>query len=94
MIELVFLLLPEHPSESSYFKPRLVTQNLERLKIGLIGDGTHIGKAIGTGVSRKDSDKIMILLTDGSNNDTTISPITAAEAAEAFKIKILQLVQV
>jgi Ca-activated chloride channel family protein len=67
-------------------------QNLNRLKIGLIEDGTAIGKAIGTGVTRlKELDsksKIVILLTDGANNDTTISPLIAAEAAEAFKIKI------
>lgn len=67
-------------------------QNLKRLKIGLIEDGTAIGKAIGTGVTRlKDlnaKSKIMILLTDGANNDATISPTTAAEAAEAFQIKI------
>ena len=67
-------------------------QNLDRLKIGLIEDGTAIGKAIGTGVTRlKDlnsKSKVMILLTDGANNDTSISPTTAAEAAEAFKIKI------
>jgi Ca-activated chloride channel family protein len=67
-------------------------QNLERLKIGLIEDGTAIGKAIGTGVSRlkdlESKSKVIILLTDGSNNDPTVSPTIAAEAAEAFGVKI------
>ncbi|TFB12539.1 VWA domain-containing protein [Candidatus Marinimicrobia bacterium MT.SAG.3] len=55
-------------------------------------DGTAIGLAIASGVNRlKNSDaksKVMILLSDGSNNSGEIQPITAAELAAAFDVKI------
>jgi len=67
-------------------------QNLERVEIGLIKDGTAVGSAIVSSVMRlKTSDaksKIIILLTDGVNNAGDIDPIDAARAAEAFGIKI------
>ena len=66
-------------------------QNLERLKIGLVEDGTAIGSAIGMSVNRLRAQgaksRILILLTDGANNRGKISPIAAAEAAAAFGIK-------
>ncbi len=66
-------------------------QNLERLKIGLVEDGTAIGSAIGTSVNRlraqKAKSRILILLTDGANNRGKISPAAAAEAAAAYGIK-------
>lgn len=67
-------------------------QNLDRVKVGLIEDGTAIGSGISTSLNRlKDTQaksKVVILLTDGRNNAGKISPLTAAEAAEALKIKI------
>ena len=55
-------------------------------------DGTAIGMAIANGTNRfRSSDvesKIMILLSDGSNNSGEIDPITAAELASQFGIKI------
>ena len=55
-------------------------------------DGTAIGMAIANGINRfRKSDvksKVMILLSDGSNNSGEIDPITAAEIAKDFKIKI------
>lgn len=55
-------------------------------------DGTAIGLAIASGVNRlKNSDaksKVMILLSDGSNNSGEIQPITAAELAATFDVKI------
>ncbi len=66
-------------------------QNLERLKIGMIEDGTAIGSAIGISVNRlraqKAKSRILILLTDGANNRGKISPAAAAEAAAAYGIK-------
>ena len=54
---------------------------------GLIEDGTAIGMGIANAVTRlKDSkakSKVIILLTDGSNNRGDISPMTAAEIAGA-----------
>jgi Ca-activated chloride channel homolog len=67
-------------------------RNLERLRIGLVEDGTAIGSAIASGANRlKESSsktKIMLLLTDGDNNAGRVEPETAAEAAAALGIKI------
>ena len=67
-------------------------QNLERLQIGMIEDGTAIGSAIGMSVNRlRDipaKSRIIILLTDGVNNTGQISPTIAAEAASSYKVKI------
>ncbi len=66
--------------------------NLARVKTGLVEDGTAIGSGIATSLNRlRDSgakSKVIILLTDGRNNTGDISPLTAAEAAKALKIKI------
>jgi len=66
--------------------------NLERVKLGLIQDGTAIGSAIASSVARlKNSDaksKVIILLTDGVNNAGKMDPVDAARIAEAFHIKI------
>lgn len=65
---------------------------LEDVQIGAIEDGTAIGTAIATSVNRlKDSkaeSRIIILLTDGVNNRGEIDPLTAAELAKTFGIKI------
>ena len=67
-------------------------RNLERVKIGTIEDGTAIGSAIATSLNRlKNSDaksKVIILLTDGVNNTGDISPLTAAQMAQALGVKI------
>ena len=62
------------------------------IKSGIIEDGTAIGTAIANGVNRlKDSEaksKVIILLTDGVNNSGEIDPITAAQIAKKFGIRI------
>ncbi len=67
-------------------------KNLDRVKIGMITDGTSIGAAISASLNRlKDTEskgKIIILLTDGRNNAGRLSPITAAEAAKALGVRI------
>lgn len=59
---------------------------------GLIEDGTAIGMGLANAVSRlKDSkakSKVVILLTDGSNNRGDISPLTAAEIAKSLGIRV------
>ena len=59
---------------------------------GIIDDGTAIGMGLANAISRlKDSDaksKVIILLTDGSNNRGEISPMTAAEMAKSFGIRV------
>jgi len=67
-------------------------KNLERVRLGMIEDGTAIGGAIGGALNRlKDTEakeKIIILLTDGRNNTGKISPMAAAESAKALGVKI------
>lgn len=59
---------------------------------GLISDGTAIGMGIANAVTRlKDSkakSKVIILLTDGTNNCGQISPNTAADIAKSFGIRV------
>lgn len=59
---------------------------------GLIDDGTAIGMGIANAVTRlKDSkakSKVIILLTDGTNNRGEISPMTAADIAKSFGIRV------
>jgi len=59
---------------------------------GMIEDGTAIGLGIANAVSRiKDSkaiSKVIILLTDGSNNMGEIAPVTASEIAKTFGIRV------
>jgi Ca-activated chloride channel family protein len=68
-------------------------QNLERLQIGVIDENhTAIGSALATAVNRlrdvKSKSKIIILMTDGQNNSGNIAPLSAAEAAQALKVKV------
>jgi Ca-activated chloride channel family protein len=67
-------------------------QNLERVNIGSVDDGTAIGSAIAASVNRLRStaakSKVVILLTDGVNNTGKISPLAAAEAAKALGVKV------
>lgn len=59
---------------------------------GIISDGTAIGMGLANAVSRlKDSkakSKVIILLTDGSNNMGDISPMTSAEIAKSLGIRV------
>jgi len=54
--------------------------------------GTAIGSALAVGTNRmresKTQSKVLILLSDGENNAGNIDPITAAELAQAYGIKI------
>jgi Ca-activated chloride channel family protein len=62
------------------------------IQSGMITDGTAIGLGLANAVSRmKDSkaiSKVIILLTDGSNNAGEIAPVTAAEIARTFGIRV------
>lgn len=59
---------------------------------GMVRDGTAIGDGLATAVSRvKDSkakSKVVILLTDGVNNQGSVAPLTAAEIAKAFGVRV------
>ena len=65
---------------------------LNEVKYGMVEDGTAIGLGIATSVNRlKDSEsesKVIILLTDGTNNRGQISPLTAADLARSYGIRV------
>ncbi|MBI4974648.1 MAG: VWA domain-containing protein [Candidatus Omnitrophica bacterium] len=69
-----------------------LTENLDRVRVGMIEDATAIGSAIASSLNRlrtsKTKSRLVILLTDGINNAGNISPLVAAEAAKALKVKI------
>jgi Ca-activated chloride channel homolog len=71
---------------------RVLHNLLKQVKPGMVEDGTAIGMAIAQGVNRlKDSkakSKVMILLTDGVNNRGEVDPLTAANIAQTFGIRI------
>lgn len=66
----------------------------EQVKIGLVEDGTAIGSAIGAAARRLDNrsadakSKIIVLLTDGSNNSGNLTPMDAARLAQTLGVKI------
>ena len=67
----------------------------DKIKMGIIEDGTAIGTAIINSINRlkdsKSKSKIIILLTDGENNKGEIEPATAAQAAEALGVRIYSI---
>ena len=62
------------------------------IKNGMIEDGTAIGRGLATAVTRlKEStakSRVVILLTDGVNTAGDISPMTAAEIAKTFGVRV------
>ena len=65
---------------------------LDRVKIGLVDDGTAIGSAIVSAANRlknrEAKSRIIVLLSDGDNNAGRVNPNTAAEAALALGLKV------
>jgi Ca-activated chloride channel homolog len=65
---------------------------MNELKFGMIDDGTAIGMGLATSVNRlkesKAKSKVVILLTDGINNSGMISPLTAADIAKQYNIRV------
>ena len=70
----------------------VVVNFLKEIEFGVIEDGTAIGMGLATAVNRiKDSkaiSKVIILLTDGVNNRGDVGPVTAAEIAASFGIRV------
>lgn len=65
---------------------------LNKIDFGLIEDGTAIGLGLANAVNRlKDSEsdsRVVILLTDGTNNRGQIAPLTAADLARSYGIRV------
>jgi Ca-activated chloride channel family protein len=75
-----------------------LARQIERIKIGLITDGTAIGDALGVALTRLDqSDRetggkrkgaFIVLLTDGANNMGALAPMQSAQLAKSRGIPI------
>ena len=65
---------------------------LANIECGMLDDGTAIGMGLATATNRlkdsKSKSKVIILLTDGVNNAGYIKPLTAAEIAKEYDMKI------
>jgi len=65
---------------------------VDTVELGMIEDGTAIGNALATAVDRlRKSDaksRIVVLLTDGQNNRGEVAPLTAAQIAQTFGVKV------
>lgn len=70
----------------------VVINMFKDIKQGMIEDGTAIGMGLANAVNRlKDSEaisKVIILLTDGVNNMGAIDPLTSAQLAQKFGIRV------
>src|SRR5437773_11106702 len=67
-----------------------IFQNLDRVRNGLVEDGTAIRLAMAAAANRlkdkRSKSRVLVLLTDGENNAGKVPPNTAAEAVKALKI--------
>lgn len=74
------------------FDRATVRQLLDEAAIGLAGDRTAIGDAIGLALKQveggQERHQVLILLTDGANTAGTLSPLKAAELAARKGLKI------
>jgi Ca-activated chloride channel family protein len=70
----------------------VVQRLLDQVELHTLPDGTAIGLGLGTAVSRlRDSEadsKVVVLVTDGSNNTGQLDPVTAAELAADEEITV------
>ncbi|MGR8932829.1 MAG: vWA domain-containing protein [Gammaproteobacteria bacterium] len=74
------------------FDRKTVLTLLNEAVLGLAGENTAIGDAIGLAVKRlrqqHDNSRVLVLLTDGANTAGEIAPLKAAELAAKEKLKI------
>ncbi len=80
------------------FDHEWLARQTERLKIGMIEDGTAIGDGLGVALTRLEQAKhenankrqgaFVILLTDGANNRGVLAPMQAAEIAKSRSIPV------
>lgn len=70
----------------------VLINSINDVKMNMIEDGTAIGDGLATSINRikdgKAKSKSIILLTDGSNNTGVVAPMTAAQIAKEYGIKV------
>ena len=70
----------------------VLLKQLGSIKSGIVRDGTALGDGLATAINRiKDSEaksKVIILLTDGVNNQGSVDPLSAAEIAAMYGIRL------
>lgn len=70
----------------------VVISLLDRVQVGMVGQSTAVGNALGIAVRRLEdspaTSKVVVLLTDGKSNAGALAPLTAAEAARALGVKV------
>ena len=70
----------------------MVANYIHEIKMGMLDDGTAIGDGLATSINRikdgKAKSKSVILITDGTNNTGVVPPLTAAEIAKKYGIKV------
>ncbi|MBT9096755.1 vWA domain-containing protein [Methylovulum psychrotolerans] len=74
------------------FDRKTVMTLLDEAQLGLAGDNTAIGDAIGLAVKRlgqqPENSRVLVLMTDGANTAGEVSPLKAAQLAESKHLKI------
>lgn len=80
------------------FDHNWLARQLERVRIGMIEDGTAIGDGLGVALTRLEQSKreaggkrvgaFVVLMTDGANNRGALQPMQAAEIAKARGIPV------
>ena len=62
------------------------------IKVGMVEDGTAIGVGLATAVGRikesKAKSKVIILISDGVNNSGEVAPLTAADLAKTYGVRV------
>ena len=70
----------------------MLANYIHDIKMGMLDDGTAIGDGLATSINRikdgKAKSKSIILITDGTNNTGNVAPLTAAEIAKKYGIKV------
>ena len=70
----------------------VLLKQLEDVKLGMLPDGTAIGSGLATSLTRlrrsTAKSRIVVLVTDGSNNAGEIDPATATDLARAMEVRV------
>ncbi|HXB56688.1 MAG TPA: VWA domain-containing protein [Vicinamibacteria bacterium] len=70
----------------------VLLRQLEDVHLDMLPDGTAIGSGLATALTRlrrsQAKSRVIVLVTDGSNNAGEIAPLTAADLARAMEVRV------